>query len=327
MQKLHQQEKNLSSFRQSLIDKVLVFDGAMGTSIQCLLLNADDFWGKEGCNELLVLSKPDAISSIHASFLEAGCDVIETNSFGATHIVLGDYGLADKVYEINLEAALLARSVANDFSTPGQPRFVAGSIGPGTRLPSLGQISPPELYTAYREQVWGLIDGKVDVLLVETIQDLLQAKTVLKAIFDTLHTKRVNLPVMASVTVETTGKMLLGEGILEALSTLEAFPLTVFGLNCGTSPEAMDEHLQALSTRSPFPISAMPNAGFPVNINGELVYDLTAEKLAHVLGHYIEDLGVCVVGGCCGTTAEHIKAVVERVGGMAPVPPDRIQKP
>ncbi|MCF7824616.1 MAG: methionine synthase [Candidatus Marinimicrobia bacterium] len=291
----------------------------MGTSIQRLPLSMDDFWGKEGCNELLVLSKPDAIKSIHSDFLAAGCDVIETDTFGGTRIVLGDYELSDKVYEINLEAAKLARAVANDFSTPAHPRYVAGSMGPGTKLPSLGHISYSQIYQAYREQAAGLIDGRVDVILVETVQDPLQAKAALNAVFHTLQEKRVNIPVMASVTMETTGSMLLGTDMLGALTILEPYPLEVIGLNCGTGPKDMNEHLHTLSAHSPFPISVIPNAGLPHNINGEMVYDLSASDLAHDLGHYIDDLGVNIVGGCCGTTAEHMKAVVERAGRMNPV--------
>ena len=310
------------TFREQLNDKVLVFDGAMGTSIQQLGLSSDDFWGKDGCNELLVLSNPDAISSIHSAFLEAGCDVIETDTFGGTHIVLGDYDLTDKVYEINLEAARLARSVVQSFTTPAHPRFVAGSMGPGTRLPSLGHISYPEIYQAYREQAAGLIDGKVDVLIVETVQDPLQAKAAMNAVFHTLQEKRVDIPVIASVTMETTGTMLLGTDMLGALTTLEPYPLEVVGLNCGTGPGAMTEHLQALSSHSPFPLSVIPNAGLPKNINGEMVYDLSAHDLAHDLGHFIQDLGVSVVGGCCGTTSDHMKAVVERAAQLNPAPRD-----
>lgn len=308
----------MKTFRQSLRDKVLVFDGAMGTSIQRLDLNADDFWSKEGCNELLVLSKPDAIRGIHAGFLDVGCDVIETDTFGGTHIVLGDYDLADKVYEINLEAARLARQVVDDFSTPAHPRYVAGSMGPGTRLPSLGHISYNELYQAYREQAKGLIDGGVDVLLVETVQDPLQAKAALNAVFHTLREKRLDIPVMASVTMETTGTMLLGTDMLGALTTLEPYPLEVVGLNCGTGPKAMSEHLHTLNAHSLFPISVIPNAGLPHNINGEMVYDLSPHDLAVDLGHFIADLGVSVVGGCCGTTAEHLHDVVTKAGRMNP---------
>jgi len=310
----------MKTFRQSLTNKVLVFDGAMGTSIQRLNLSPDDFWDQEGCNELLVLSKPDAIESIHASFLEAGCDVVETDTFGGTHIVLGDYNLSDKVYEINHKAAQLARSVVNSFSTLAHPRYVAGSMGPGTRLPSLGHISYHDLYMAYREQAAGLIDGQVDVLIVETVQDPLQAKAALNAVFHTLREKRVNIPVMASVTMETTGTMLLGTDMLGALTTLEPYPLEVVGLNCGTGPKAMSEHLHTLSAHSPFPISVIPNAGLPHNIKGEMVYDLTGPELAHSLGHFIDDMGVSVVGGCCGTTAEHMQHVVEQAARMNPAP-------
>ena len=308
----------MKTFRQSLRDKVLVFDGAMGTSIQRLDLSADDFWSKEGCNELLVLSKPDAIKSIHAEFLGVGCDVIETDTFGGTHIVLGDYDLSNKVYEINFEAARLARSVVNQFSTTAHPRYVAGSMGPGTRLPSLGHISYADLYAAYKEQARGLIDGAVDVLLVETVQDPLQAKAALNAIFHTLREKRLDIPVMASVTMETTGTMLLGTDMLGALTTLEPYPLEVVGLNCGTGPKAMSEHLHTLNAHSPFPISVIPNAGLPHNIGGEMVYDLTPVELAHDLSHFVKNLGVSVVGGCCGTTSEHLQHVVGAAGQMNP---------
>ena len=308
----------MKNFRQSLADKVLVFDGAMGTSIQRLNLTSEDFWGKEGCNELLVLSKPEAIQSIHASFLDVGCDVIETNTFGGTPVVLGDYDLSDKVYEINLKAAQLARSVADQFSTPAHPRYVSGSMGPGTRLPSLGHISYQELYQAYREQAAGLIDGGVHVLQVETVQDPLQAKAALNAVFHILREKHIDLPVMASVTMETMGTMLLGTDMLGALTTLEPYPLDIVGLNCGTGPKAMSEHLHTLSAHSHFPISVIPNAGLPHNIDGEMVYDLTAPELAHDLSHFITDMGVSVVGGCCGTTSEHLKAVVEAAGRLNP---------
>ena len=308
----------MKTFRQSLADKVLVFDGAMGTSIQRLNLSAEDFWDKEGCNELLVLSKPEAIKSIHAEFLDVGCDVIGTNTFGGTHVVLGDYDLSDKVYEINFKAAQLARSVADEFSTPGHPRYVSGSMGPGTRLPSLGHISYQELYQAYREQAAGLIDGGVHILQVETVQDPLQAKAALNAVFHTLREKHLDLPVMASVTMETMGAMLLGTDMLGALTTLEPYPLDVVGLNCGTGPKAMSEHLHTLSAHSHFPISVIPNAGLPHNINGEMVYDLTAPELAHDLSHFITDMGISVVGGCCGTTSEHLKEVVEAAGRLNP---------
>jgi len=306
------------TFRQSLKDKVLVFDGAMGTSIQSMALTTDDFWGQDGCNELLVLARPDAIQTIHTGFLEVGCDVIETDTFGATQIVLGDYGLADQVYEINLKAAQLARQVANDFSTPAHPRYVAGSMGPGTRLPSLGHITYPELYRAYRDQAAGLIDGGADVLLVETVQDPLQAKAALNAVFHLLREKHLNLPVMVSVTMEATGTMLLGTDMLGVLTTLEPYPLDVVGLNCGTGPQAMSEHLHTLAANSPFPISVIPNAGLPKNVDGHMVYDLSAHELAHDLGHFIGDLGVSVVGGCCGTTAHHLQAVVEQAGRLNP---------
>ncbi len=305
-------------FLHRLQEKVVVFDGAMGTSVQGLDLSEDDFWGKEGCNELLVLSKPGAIRDIHSSFLDVGCDVIETDTFGGTSIVLGDYDLADKVYEINKAAAEIARSVADEYSTPDHPRYAAGSVGPGTKLPSLSHTSYAELYQAYYEQVHGLFDGGVDLFIVETVQDPLQAKAALNAVFQVMRQNGRRLPVMASVTMETTGTMLLGTDMLGALSILEAFEVDVVGLNCATGPTAMSEHVHTLSAHSPFPISVIPNAGLPRNVDGETVYDLKPHDMAHDLSHFISDLGVSIVGGCCGTTPEHLKAVVEQAASLNP---------
>ncbi|MCF7840544.1 MAG: homocysteine S-methyltransferase family protein, partial [Candidatus Marinimicrobia bacterium] len=310
----------INRFLDRLNEKIIVFDGAMGTSIQRLNLSADDFWDKEGCNELLVLSKPQAIADIHASFLEVGCDVVETDTFGGTRIVLEDYDLADKVYAINQAAAKLARQVANDFSTSGQPRFVAGSMGPGTKLPTLQHATYADLRDAYSEQVRGLIDGGVDLLIVETVQDILQAKAALNAIFGEFRRRKTRIPVVASVTMETTGTMLLGTDMLGALTALEPFPVDVIGLNCATGPKAMSEHVRTLMSHSPKAISVIPNAGLPQNIDGEMVYDLTPNELAHDLGHFVDDMHVNIVGGCCGTTPTHLKQVVEEAGRENPRP-------
>ena len=308
------------TFLDRLKDKIIVFDGAMGTSIQRMNLTADDFWDKEGCNELLVLSKPKVIETIHASFLEVGCDVVETDTFGGTRVVLDEYDLRDKVYEINKTAAALARGVANDFSTPNHPRYVAGSMGPGTKLPTLHHATYADLKDAYIEQARGLMDGGADLLIVETVQDILQAKAALNAIFSEFKRRKIRLPVIASVTMETTGTMLLGTDMLGALTALEPYPIDVIGLNCATGPKAMSEHVRTLMTNSTKAISVIPNAGLPQNIDGEMVYELTPHELAHDLGHFVDDMQVNIVGGCCGTTPEHLKEVVEQASRQNPLP-------
>ena len=297
---------------------MIIFDGAMGTSIQACNLTQDDFQGLEGCNEIIVRSRPDVMHAQHASFLDTGCDVIETDTFGGTSIVLAEYGLEDEDYNLNKEAAQLAKQVAADYSTPDHPRFVAGSMGPGTKLPSLGHISFKDVQTAYGRQAAGLIDGGADLLILETCQDLLQAKAALIAIFDELEARRLRLPIIAQVTMETTGTMLLGSDMLTAIVTLAPFPIDVLGLNCATGPKAMGAHIRTLAAHWDRFISVMPNAGMPHNVDGRMVYDLTPEELAGDLHHFAADLGVNIVGGCCGTTPEHIKAVVDRIGTMAP---------
>src|SRR5574341_191070 len=234
-------------FRHCLRERVLIFDGAMGTSIQDRNLTPDDFEGKDGCNEFLVLTRPQVIREIHASFLAVGCDAVETDTFGASRLVLGEYDLAEKAYEINRAAAALAREVAADFSTPSHPRFVVGSLGPGTRLPSLGQIGFDELVPMYVEQARGLLDGGADVLLIETCQDLLQAKAAIAACRDAMQAFGAEIPLMVQVTMESTGTMLLGTEIGAALTALEPYGLDVIGLNCATGPQEMTEHIRYLS--------------------------------------------------------------------------------
>jgi len=317
----------MKPFLNRLQEKIVVFDGAMGTSIQRLNLTVDDFWGQEGCNELLILSKPQAIESIHASFLEVGCDVLETDTFGGTRVVLDEYDLRDKVYEINKTAAELAKRVVNDFATPNHPRYVAGSMGPGTKLPTLHHTTYADLKDAYSEQARGLIDGGVDLLIVETVQDILQAKAALNAIFSEFRRRKLRLPVIASVTMEATGAMLLGTDMLGALTALEPYPVDVIGLNCATGPKAMSEHVRTLMANSPKAISVIPNAGLPQNINGEMVYELTPHELSHDLGHFVDDMQVNIVGGCCGTTPEHLKAVVEHASHQIPLPRHPVFEP
>ena len=306
-------------------EKIIVFDGAMGTSIQELNLSLDDFWGNEGCNEVLNLSVPKAIQEIHASFFEAGCDFIETNTFGASGVVLSEYELEDKIYEINFKAAELARDVANDFSSKSIKRFVAGSIGPGTKLPSLRQISFKQLQEAYIPQIEGLIDGGADLLIIETCQDLLQLKAVVIAANEIFEKKKIKLPVQAQVTMETTGKMLVGSDMQAAIVTMSPLQVDVLGLNCSTGPKPMTGHLRTLSQNWSGLISVMPNAGLPTVEDGKMFYDLTPAELAQDLKYFVTDLGVNIVGGCCGTTPEHMKAVVETVGNLTPEKREPVQ--
>jgi 5-methyltetrahydrofolate--homocysteine methyltransferase len=312
----------LADFLQELSRRVLVYDGAMGTNVQKHNLTADDFWGKEGCNELLVLSRPDVIRSIHSSFLDVGCDVIETDSFGSTRTVLAEYDLQDRVRELNIAAARLAREVADQYSTPEKPRFVAGSIGPTTKLPSLGHIGYDEMFAVFREQAEALIEGGVDVLLAETCQDLLQAKIAIAACQEAIQAavkaggRRVALQVQ--VTLEATGTMLLGSEIGAALAVLETFQPDVIGLNCATGPAEMNDAVRYLCQNSTVPISVLPNAGLPHNEGGHAVYKLTPAELATFHRRFVSEYGVRIVGGCCGTTPDHLRAVVEAVHGVAP---------
>ncbi|WP_288239310.1 methionine synthase [uncultured Prochlorococcus sp.] len=288
---------------------LIIFDGGTGTSFQNLNLTADDFGGKEleGCNENLVLSSPEAVEKVHNSFLEAGCHVIETNTFGASSIVLDEYDIADKAYEINKNAAFIAKKAAAKYSSVDKPRFVAGSIGPTTKLPTLGHIDFDELKQSYKEQICGLIDGGVDLLLIETCQDVLQIKSALLASKEILESKNIEIPLMVSITMETTGTMLVGSDIASALTILEPFNIDILGLNCATGPEQMKEHIKYLSENSPFAISCIPNAGLPENIGGVAHYRLKPIELKMQLMNFIYDFNVQLIGGCCGTTPEHIK--------------------
>ncbi len=288
---------------------LIIFDGGTGTSFQNLNLTADDFGGKEleGCNENLVLSSPEVVEKVHNSFLEAGCHVIETNTFGASSIVLDEYDIADKAYEINKNAAFIAKKAAAKYSSVDKPRFVAGSIGPTTKLPTLGHIDFDELKQSYKEQIYGLLDGGVDLLLIETCQDVLQIKSALLASKEILESKNIDIPLMVSITMETTGTMLVGSDIASALTILEPFKIDILGLNCATGPEQMKEHIKYLSENSPFAISCIPNAGLPENIGGVAHYRLKPIELKMQLMNFIYDFNVQLIGGCCGTTPEHIK--------------------
>ncbi|HEX5708612.1 MAG TPA: homocysteine S-methyltransferase family protein, partial [Pyrinomonadaceae bacterium] len=310
----------MSDFLKTLKERIVVFDGAMGTNLQAQNLTVDDYGGPqfEGCPEYLLVSRPSAVEHVHAAFFEVGCDVVETNSFGAIPYVLGEYGISEMTYELNVRAAQLARRVAADFSTSERPRWVAGSMGPGTKLPTLGQITYADIRAAYAEQARGLLDGGVDLLIVETCQDLLQTKAALAAIFSEFKTRGRSVPVIAQVTIESNGVMLNGTEISAALTALEPFPVSVVGMNCGTGPRHMSEHLRYLCENAPLPVSVLPNAGLPEVKEGRMHYDETPESFAAQVIHFAKDFGANVVGGCCGTTPAHLKLVVEAMQGLAP---------
>ncbi|MBX6364976.1 MAG: homocysteine S-methyltransferase family protein [Gemmatimonadetes bacterium] len=308
-----------------LTERVLVYDGAMGTSIQALGLGAADFGGPalEGCNDHLVLSRPDVIEEIHASYLRVGCDVVETDTFRSNRLTLREYGLQDRVVELNRAAAALARRVADGFATPERPRFVAGSIGPSGFLPStsdptLGSITYDELADVFAEQARGLVEGGVDVLLIETSQDILEVKAQVAGIRRYLREAGVRVPIQAQVTLDTSGRMLLGTDIAAAMVILEALRVDVIGLNCSTGPDHMRQPVRYLCENSRLPISVIPNAGIPHNEGGCAIYPLSPEELAAAHEEFVTAFGVNIVGGCCGTTPEHLRLVVERVWGRRP---------
>lgn len=311
----------MKSFLDRLREKVVVFDGATGTNLQSQNLTADDFGGEElsGCNEILVVSRPSAIQRVHTDFLQAGADVIETDTFGGTSTVLAEYNLQDRAYELNRRAAEIAKTCARDFSTADQPRFVAGSIGPTTKLPSLGHIDFETMRAAFYEQMAGLLDGGADLFSIETCQDILQTKIALCAAQDLFRDRKTKIPVIASVTVETTGTMLMGTEISAALTALEPFDVVdVIGMNCATGPQEMSENIRYLCHNSSRPVFCMPNAGIPENIGGRAHYHLSPEELVRWLSHFVTDLGVGIVGGCCGTTPAHISQLVDAVGNLQP---------
>ncbi|MEZ5170869.1 MAG: methionine synthase [Acidimicrobiia bacterium] len=309
-----------SSFLDALRERVLVFDGAAGTNIQDRDLGPDDFGGEnlEGCNEILVDTRPDVIRDLHASFLEVGCDAVETDTFGSFPNVLAEYGVAERAFELSETAARLAVDVASDFATPDRPRWVVGSVGPGTKLPSLGAIGFPELRDGYQVQIEGLLAGGVDVVLIETVYDLLQAKAAVIAARRAMGSAGREVPLMVQVTVETTGRMLVGSEIGAALTSLEALRPDVIGLNCATGPEEMTEHLRHLSQHATTYLSCLPNAGLPSVVDGRTHYDLTPDGLAEAQERFVDEFGVNIVGGCCGTTPEHLRRVVETIGTRVP---------
>src|SRR5215470_13732725 len=286
-----------TALRAALAERVVVADGAMGTMLQASAATLSDFDGHEGCNEVLNVTRPDIVRAVHDGYLEAGVDCITTNTFGANLGNLGEYGIEDRIEELSEAGAAIAGQAADAWATADRPRWVLGSLGPGTKLPTLGHVGFAALRDAYQRNAAGLLRGGVDAIVIETCQDLLQAKAAL----------------IASVTIETTGAMLLGSEIGAALAALEPLGLDVIGLNCATGPAEMSEHLRYLAGHSPVPLSCMPNAGLPVLTAEGARYPLTPAGLADAHESFATEFGLALVGGCCGTTPEHLAAVVDRV--------------
>jgi len=313
------------TYLDAVANGVVVFDGAFGTFIQDLELGADDFGGieLEGCNEMLCVTRPDVIAAMHEAFFDVGVDAIETASFGSFAPVLAEYDIAHKVHELNEAAARIGREVTDRYEqADGRTRYVAGSIGPGTKLPSLGHITFPQLRDAYAEQARGLLAGGIDLFLIETCMDLLQVKAAMIGCRTAMREAGIHVPLQVQVTMETTGRMLVGSEVGAALVSLAAMKPEVLGINCATGPAEMQEHLRYLSQHSPLPISVLPNAGLPSVVDGRTHYDLTPEQLAEFHRRHVAELGVRVVGGCCGTTPEHLRQVVEAVRSVEPAKRD-----
>lgn len=321
-------------YLDALQERVLIFDGAMGTSLQSQGLTAEHFGGEKtnGCNDYLVISYPQAVEKVHRSFLDVGVDVIETDTFRSNPLTLGEYGLSDKTFEINQAAASLARRLADEYSTPDQPRFVAGSIGPSGKLPSaddpeMSNISYDSLADLFRQQALGLLQGGVDLCLIETSQDILEVKAAISGVRQAFTETGISVPIQVQVTLDTTGRMLLGTDIAAALAILEGLEIDVIGLNCSTGPEHMREPIRYLGENSVLPVSCIPNAGLPLNVDGEAVYPLEPAPFAEALAEFVEKNQISLVGGCCGTTPAHLKLLVERLHGKPHPPRPQFNEP
>ncbi|MFD7402881.1 methionine synthase [Streptomyces sp. NPDC059866] len=309
----------VSALREALATRVVVADGAMGTMLQAQEPTLEDFQHLEGCNEVLNVTRPDIVRSVHAEYFAAGVDCVETNTFGANLSALGEYDIADRIHELSEAGARIARETADEFAQrTGQQRWVLGSMGPGTKLPTLGHTTFAAIRDAYQQNAEGLLAGGADALLVETTQDLLQTKASVVAARRAMRTAGYDVPLIVSVTVETTGTMLLGSEIGAALTALEPLGIDMIGLNCATGPAEMSEHLRFLARHSRIPLSCMPNAGLPVLTAEGAHYPLTAPELADAQENFVRDYGLSLVGGCCGTTPEHLRQVVERVRETTP---------
>ena len=304
------------ALRQALAERVVVADGAMGTMIQAQDPSLDDFQQLEGCNEILNVTRPDIIRSVHSEYFASGVDCVETNTFGANYAALAEYDITDRNFELSEKGVQIAREAAEEFEAgDGRMRWVLGSMGPGTKLPTLGHAPYPTLRDAYQQNAEGMIAGGADALLVETTQDLLQTKASVIGARRAMEATGANLPLLCSVTVETTGTMLLGSEIGAALTALEPLGIDMIGLNCATGPAEMSEHLRYLAQHARVPVSCMPNAGLPVLGKDGAHYPLTAQELADAHENFVRDYGLSLVGGCCGTTPEHLRQLVERVRG------------
>ncbi|MEU9981417.1 methionine synthase [Streptomyces sp. NPDC050856] len=315
-----------AALREALATRVVVADGAMGTMLQAQDPTLDDFENLEGCNEILNVTRPDIVRAVHAAYFDVGVDCVETNTFGANLSALGEYDIPERVLELSEAGARIAREVADEYTAAtGQQRWVLGSMGPGTKLPTLGHAPYPKLRDAYQRNAEGMITGGADALLVETTQDLLQTKAAVLGARRAMDATGADLPLIVSVTVETTGTMLLGSEIGAALTALEPLGIDMIGLNCATGPAEMSEHLRYLARHSRVPLSCMPNAGLPILGKDGAHYPLTAPELADAQETFVRDYGLSLVGGCCGTTPEHLRQVVERVGGVTP--PERDPRP
>ncbi|MFL5759365.1 MAG: methionine synthase [Thermomicrobiales bacterium] len=299
-------------------ERVLFYDGSMGATILNMQLDADAYGGKEGCNDYLVLYNPSIIEQLHASFLEVGVDVLETDTFGGSLIKLEEYDLGERTYELNRAAAELARRVAKDYSTPSHPRFVAGSVGPTGLLPAsedplLGKHRFQEVVDLFLDQIRGLVDGGADLLIIETVQDILELKAGIHAAERVFAEKNTRIPIHASVTLDTSGRMLLGTDIAAALNILEHLPVDIIGLNCSTGPDYMRDPARYLGQYSTKPVAIIPNAGIPINVNGLAAFPMQPEPMATALREMVEEFEVGIVGGCCGTTPDHLNEVVQQI--------------
>lgn len=314
-------------FFERLKRGIILFDGAMGTQIHDLNPGETEWAGHTGCVEILNLTIPDKIQQIHDNYLNAGADVIQTNTLGANSVVLAEFNLQHRVVEINRQAARLARNAADKYSTPAKPRFVAGDIGPGTKIASLGQTDYDTLFESYLRQAQGLLEGGVDLFIIETCQDPLQIKAALSAVDDALSTAQKKLPRIVSITIETSGTMLIGTDVAAALTILDPLAVDVLGINCATGPERMRPYVKQICQSFPGPVIVQPNAGMPEMINGETVYPLTIQEYVHVLSGFIEKYGVQIVGGCCGTTPDFIRALAEKIPSLAVTPRNPVIQP
>jgi 5-methyltetrahydrofolate--homocysteine methyltransferase len=315
-------------YLDALDQRVLLFDGAMGTNLDRQNLTPEHFGGERtaGCNDYLVITYPQAVEKVHRGFLEAGADVLTTDSFRANRLTLAEFGLADQTLAINRAAAALARRVADEYSTPDKPRFVAGSMGPSGKLisaedPTLSDIRFDDLVDVFREQAVGLIEGGVDLLLIETSQDILEVKAVIQGIHAAFAETGQALPIQAQVTLDTTGRMLLGTDIAAARAILEGMGINVIGINCSTGPDYMREPIRFLAENAELPVSCIPNAGLPLNVDGQAVYPMEPEPFADLLMEFVNEYGVRVIGGCCGTREDHIQLLNQRLNRERPKPP------